>query len=276
MYVRRNSSLWVFLVVGALFASFRVSGADVFVRYYDGDVKKIIKKVANGESALEDALDGKFKDSMIRGPNGEVNVKNYLKDFRQDLKHLSERFSEKYSASTEVKDVLVRASTMNGYFHAHPELKGANSWDEFAARLQVLASAYSVSFPMAQDAVVRRVGDKELLDTITAAAKLPGSVDDAMQKVKKTSPTLTSASATGSKELDNLAAALKALKSRVSSKDPATAEARQVIAVGDRIGALLRDASAPESVTTPWQNLDAYLGRIAQAFGVSRASAPAS
>jgi hypothetical protein len=73
------------------------------------------------------------------------------------------------------------------------------------------------------------------------------------------------------KDLDALSDALKALKPRLKSGKAASAEARQVIVVGDRIGASLSDAAIPESVRIVWAPANRQLDTIAQAFGIQRA-----
>ncbi len=266
----RRTVVGLLSLIGLLTGPTLAWSEGTFVRSYDGDVKHLIKQAVDGERQFERSLDGKFKNSVLRSPTEEVSVEKYLQDFQQELKQLSNRFSQKYSASAEARAVLSRATTMNTYMREHPGVKGASEWDQYAGSLSALAGAYDATFPLGPDTVVRRVGDKELIDAVNAASKQPQNVDSALQKAKKNSPALAAITEAGSKDLDELAAALKVLKSRLSSKKPATAEARQVIIVGDRIDALLSSASAPASVTTPWQAANSDLNTIAQTFGLTR------
>lgn len=246
------------------------SSDESFARSTDGQVKKLLEAIADAERKFVKTLDSKFKDSVLRGPNGEVDVEKYLQDFDQEKKRIDDRFCDKYSASAEVGDLLTRASTMHSYVRQHPQMKGASEWDEVAENLSRLAIDYGVTFPLAAGAAARRIGDRELMESIEAVGKLPGSLQKTLQKAAKGTPTLTSVSATGSADLEALSASLKALKSRLSSDKPATAEARQVIVVGDRIDALLHGAGVPGSVVAAWQSANGYLDTIAQAFGIQR------
>ncbi|HEY6599895.1 MAG TPA: hypothetical protein VIZ30_11300, partial [Pseudomonadales bacterium] len=66
----------------------------------------------------------------------------------------------------------------------------------------------------------------------------------------------------------------KAFKSRLKSEKAASAEARQVIVVGDRLDALVRDTAVPDSVRTAWSPANQQLETIAQAFAIQRAEQP--
>ena len=67
-------------------------------RLPDKDVKALIEAVDSGRDRFEDKLDGKLKDSILRGPNGEVNVSRFLDDLQENSHHLKERFTTDYAA----------------------------------------------------------------------------------------------------------------------------------------------------------------------------------
>ena len=51
----------------------------------DKDVRALIEKVNQERDRFEDQLDGKIKNSIIRGPNGEVHVERYLDDLQDNV-----------------------------------------------------------------------------------------------------------------------------------------------------------------------------------------------
>ncbi len=249
-------------------------GDDTFVRSTDGQVKNIIKAIADSDRRFEKALDSKLKNSVVRGPNGEVDVKKYLGDLRGDINEVAQRFTDKYAASAEVGNLLTRASVMHAYMRQNPQTKGASEWDLLAGYLGNLAAAYGATFPLAQGAAVRRVGDREVLHVVDDLSKQPDRVESALHKAARSDKSLASVDAAAAKELDALKAALKAFKSRLESEKAASAEARQVIVVGDRIDALLNAAAVPDSVRTVWSPANQQLDVIAQAFGIQRTAPP--
>ena len=53
-------------------------------RLPDKDVKALIDQVDEGRDKFEGNLDGKFKGSTLRGPNGEVKVAGALQDYQDN------------------------------------------------------------------------------------------------------------------------------------------------------------------------------------------------
>lgn len=276
MHVKRGSAvlLAAAMLVSAALSPMRASGDDSFVRSTDGQVKNIIKAIADSDRRFEKALDSKFKNSVARGPSGEVDVKKYLGDLKQDINEVAQRFTDKYAASAEVGNLLARASLMHAYMRQNPQTKGASEWDQLAGYLGDLAGAYGSTFPLAQGAAVRRVGDREVLHVADELSKQPDRVESALHKAARSDKSLASVDAAAAKDLDALADALKAFKSRLKSEKAASAEARQVIVVGDRLDALVRDTAVPDSVRAAWSPANQQLEIIAQAFAIPRPGQP--
>src|SRR5262245_57772293 len=78
-------------------------------RRTDNEVKTLIEQVDTGRDKFEGNLDGRFKDSVIRGTDKEVKVSNALQDYQDNVKKLKERFTAEYAASAEVLTVLKQA-----------------------------------------------------------------------------------------------------------------------------------------------------------------------
>jgi len=62
-------------------------------------VKAVIDEVDTGRDKFEGNLDGGFKGSTLRGPNGETKVAGALQDYQDSTKKLQQRFGADYSAS---------------------------------------------------------------------------------------------------------------------------------------------------------------------------------
>lgn len=100
--------------------------AEVMQRASDKLVQKLIDATGRDINTFGKALSSDFKTSVIRGPKGEASVDHYMDDLDDDIKKLKLRFKPDYSASAEVYAVLTRATPLNTYMQADPELKGAN------------------------------------------------------------------------------------------------------------------------------------------------------
>ena len=70
-------------------------------RLSNAQVKAIIDEVDTGRDKFEGNLDGGFKGSTVRGPNGETKVEGALQDYQDNTKKLQERFSSADPALTK-------------------------------------------------------------------------------------------------------------------------------------------------------------------------------
>ena len=98
-------------------------------RLPDKDVKALIDQVDEGRDKFEGNLDGKFKGSTLRGPNGEVKVAGALQDYQDNTKKLKDRFTSTYSASAEVATVLKQSTAIDTF------MQGAAERDEGSQRM---------------------------------------------------------------------------------------------------------------------------------------------
>ena len=237
----------------------------------DNDVKTFVKQTRDNADRFVDALDGKVKDSTLRGPGGETKVSKYLDDFRDELKRTEERFKPDYSASTEVRDVLRRGTEMNTYFRAQPRgMKGESEWNRVADDLTRLAGIYGTTFPVTPDVTVRRMNDKELATLVDGFSKrsdaLRKSVDDAL-KLDKTVDAPTRTKIVG--EIDLLTKDAKALKSRLSDGQPTSAEAERMFEHAQKVKDLIAARTYGTPVTAAWSPMNADLKTVAGTFGRS-------
>ncbi len=88
-------------------------------RLSDKDVKTLIDQVDEGRDKFEGNLDGQFKGSTVRGPNGETKVAGALQDYQDNTQKLKDRFTPDYSASAEVGH---RPQAVHGHQYVHAGL----------------------------------------------------------------------------------------------------------------------------------------------------------
>jgi hypothetical protein len=240
--------------------------ADSVVRLSDKDVKSLAKTLTKQEKSVEKALPSKFKRSVLRGPGGELKVGDYFSDLERAIKNLNKRFTGEYSASAEATEVFQRSSLMHGYIQSHPELKGANEWDVYAGSLKQLASAYGTTFPLPDDAVVRRIGDRELSDAAKATADFAKKFDSRLGKSTKKVKTLTDPVKGARADLKTMASVSKTLSSRIRSGKPSTAEARQLMVAVEAVDGVIGLGDMPADVVDAWQAGQGPIDKISKAF----------
>jgi len=264
---RINQTLGKMLIAVALcMFELPVLAETAYVRLSDKNVVKLADSLEDKVKRFERALDSKIKRSVLRGSGGEVQIPFYLEDLEDDIKKLKKRYSGEYAASAEAQSLLQRAGLMHGYLQENPGVKGANEWDILAAGLQELASSYGTDFPLVDGAVVRRVGDKELANVskelYDASRKFSSKLAKSTSRIKPLKETVSQAR----DELETLGDASKNLSSRVRSNDPATAQARQVIAAAKSVESTLDVDGMPEEVMAEWESVRQLADKVAQAF----------
>jgi hypothetical protein len=236
-------------------------------RLSDKEVRQLLEDLDHSRDRFEDALDGNFKSSVIRGPNGETSVSRYLQDLQDNVKKLKERFTPQYSASKEAEVVLKQGTEVNTYVKRQPaEMKGGSEWDTMARYLSRLAHAYQSAFPLPADATVRRMNDAE---TAGVAEEVARQADQFKKQIDRETALPKPARDAAKKDVDALIKQAKTLKSRLSDSQPSTAEARTLMELMSKVGTFVGAQSMLLPGTTgAWKAMQAPLDKLNQAFSL--------
>jgi hypothetical protein len=239
-------------------------------RMTDRDVKSLVTRVEQGWDRFDDALDDKLKQSVLRVPTGDVGVKNFLNDVKESIKRLENRLKPEYTAGAEAATVLRQASAIDRFFTGQAAgTRGESEWNRLATDLKALARAYGADFPLQDNAVVRRTGDRELAVAIDGIAKtadsLKRALDNDLKKSAATDPQMRQA-AVG--EADLLAKDAKEVRDRVKDGEPSSGEADRLLARATKMEEFLASHSVPGAAGT-WKGATSHLASVASAYGIS-------
>jgi hypothetical protein len=239
------------------------SGAQDAPRLSDNELKGLIEDVDHARDRFEDALDGGFKHSIVRGPRGEVQVNQYLDDLQENTGRLKDRYNSGYSASAEARTVLQQGSDIQRYMSRQPDsMEGRSEWDRLAGSLSTLAHAYATTFPLPPDASVRRINDKEAGAAADAAVK---AADQFKKAVGKDTTVPKHQRQVLKDRADAFASLSKDVRSRLNDHKPGTAEARQMFDAFDQLTTAASAASpSTQSALGP---VRAAMETLRQAFG---------
>ena len=256
-------------ITGVALLTFATPASAQDVRLSDTDMKARIEQIRNLRERFEDALDGGFKRSIIRGASGEVDVNRYLDDLERNINNVKDRFSNDYAASNEVLTVLKQCSEINGFMSSQPgTFKGKSEWDAFAAELGTLAGHYGTSFPVTANATARRMNDKEVATAADAVGKAADAFRNAARNALKQAKADPALSTTIDREGKALTNAAKALKSRVGDHKPASNEAKLLFDQAAKVEAFAKGMPAIGAAASLWSPVAASLEKIRQAFVV--------
>jgi Skp family chaperone for outer membrane proteins len=239
-------------------------------RLTDKDVKALVARIEQGRDRFDDALDDKVKHDVVRGPSGEVKVEHFLNDFQENIDRVEERLKPDYAASAEVATLLRQATIIDTAFRRQPGgIRGESEWNRLTTDLKTLAMAYGVSFPLNENAAVRRIGDRELSDAIEEVAETAGRLKKSLGNELKKDPTINKESREAIvAEADQLARDAKALRNRVKDGNPSSAEADQLLVGAAKMQTILEKHEAPASASL-WRNANEALQTLASAYGGS-------
>jgi len=258
----------LFVILSVLASSAgAASGARAADRLSDRDVKALVERVDEERDKFVDAADDNFKKAVIRSSTGEVDVKRVLDDFEKAIEHLKDRLTPEYSASTEAASVLRQATSLDQTVQAQSPAKGASEWHKLTGDLNALAAAYGTTFPLAANAPVRRIGDRELAQ---AAEKLAGVGDQTRKSLESDLKKDKSVDEQTRKALlaqvEEWTKASKTLEDRVKDGQPSSAEAERVLQGGTALGAAIAGRQAP-GARSAFHAAASLLQTVAQAYG---------
>jgi hypothetical protein len=257
----------------AMIALCALSTAFAADRLTDRDVKELVSRIEQGRDRFDNALDDKFKRSIVRGDAGEVNVKEYLNDFQEAIDRMEKRLKPEYAASAEVAAVLRQASAMHRFFSQQPPgMRGVSEWNRLEADLKTLAHAYAADFPLTDGASVRRIGDREVTSAAAAIGKAGQTLKKSLDADAKSDPSLDKQTRqTIAGQADELSKAVKALSGRLKDGKPSSAEADVVLAQASKMQGLIEGRTAPAS-TAAWTTASSPLKTLSSAYAVAQAS----
>src|SRR5262249_22519546 len=110
----------------------------------------------------EDLEKRNLDDAVITSAERTVKVKDFLKDFDKAIDTFKDRFKNDYAASPEALALLRRGSDVE-LRNKRQGLTPASAWSALSAKLDALAHAYGVPFPVeSMNVLAARLNDGEL------------------------------------------------------------------------------------------------------------------
>jgi hypothetical protein len=247
-------------------------GAAWAERMTDEQVKKLIEDIADGYRTWKQDLEREnLDDAVIRSAERSVKVKDFLKDFDQDVDTLKSRFKPGYAASPEAIVLLRRGSDVE-LRNRRQNLAPRSAWSALSAKLASLASAYELPFPVeSMEAQGVRLNDGELAARVQQAEKafkqLQGDADKAA-KANKAIDKAARESLKGSiRQLEQVA---KDVGTRIKDDRPAATEVGQLLAGTGALKQSLGKLSLPAAGGASWPAIESAMDALSRAYDQPR------
>ena len=269
--LQRPSILRLMTVSGAVMVAALIAMPAVSAeRLLDKDVKALLERIDQERDRFEDQLEGKIKDGIIRGADGEVHVGRFLHDLQENMSRLEERFKSDYAGSAEVTTVLRQGTDIQRFMSKQPpNIDGASEWNRLASSLGTLAKVYGTTFPLPEGQQARRFNDDEVEKVASELAKSADQFKKELEAAFKTNTTIDQAAKDAAvRAADGLKQDADKLASTIDNGKPASGEARAVLERAAKIrgAAASSGRSLSPAAQTAWSAIDAGLEKVGQAF----------
>ena len=267
---RRPTTAPVLIATGLL--AIGVAPGAAADRLTDKDVKTLMVQVDENRDRFEDQLDGKLKQSILRGPRGEVNVGEFLDDLQANVDKMKDRFTPQYAASAEVTAVLRQGTDIQRYMSTQPpDFDGASEWNRLSASLGQLAAVYGAPWPLSEGHAVSRMNDGELKKTADELSKSADTFKKELDSSLKMDKTIASATREAAvQEADGLKKDAKKVGSLVGDGRPASGEAKALLQRAAGMQAAISGRTISPAAQSAWGDFQGGLDKVALAFGLPK------
>jgi gas vesicle protein len=257
-------------MLAALLVAVGVMPSQAAERLTDQQVKSLIESVDKGFDKWKDGLEkANMDDAVIKSAAGTIDVRQFLKGFKDDISKLKDKFKPENAAVAEATQLLRKGSDVERRYKQRGGAAGSE-WAALSNNLGALAAAYGGPWPIETlDVAFTRVNDKDLagrLESLERSAKTLGSEMDKAASKDKAFPKADRDKLKADAKL--LESTAKELRSRIKDGKPASAEAKSLV---QQIGGLQPRVSAMQALATPgktaWDQVIKGGQAVALAFG---------
>jgi hypothetical protein len=247
-------------------------------RLTDKEIEDLMGNIESGRSAFEAALDNTQKNSVLKGPRGNVDTNEFLDDLQDQVTRTRERFNSDYSASSEVISLLQYSTRLDRWVKSQtPGFKGSAEWGPLATSLSRLAKAYNTTMPMPENGGARRFNDAELKAAADDVEKLCDPFRAELEASLNADKSLTpEARQSILQQVDLLKSNANALNASLANNQKGEAEADALIKQALVVTNTVAKTRISSGASAAWNPLRGALGKVAWSYEVNVKTLPYS
>ena len=247
-------------------------GAAGAERMTDEQVKKLIEDIDQGYETWKNDLEKRNLDeAVISSAERTVKVEEYLKDFEKAIGVLQNRFKPDYAASLEAMALLRHASDAE-LRNRRQGLTPASAWTALGAKLQSLAHAYGVGWPVESMSVqAARLNDAELAGKVEGMESAAKQLQGATEKAAKADKTIDKATRESLKSsIKQIEVQAKDVRSRIKDDRPASVEVGQLLSQTTTLKETLTKLSLSAAGGPGWGGIEAGTQALARSYDLQK------
>ncbi len=263
----------------ALASVFALTGVSVIVaaqqrttRVSDQQVEDLLSRVDTGIAAFRASFDQAINRSPINGSRAEDDINQSVNDFKQAADRLRDRAQNRQAGTTDVEDVLRRASAIDGFMTRNTlDSAAERDWQSLRRDLDELARAYGVAsnWTRAQNGP-SRLNDQQVKQLLTRTKK---NADQFRQSLDQA---LNRSRIDGSREEDNInqsvtefAETTDHLSDHFDRRQVVTNDVEDVLRRGVSIDSFMQRHQLPVQAENDWLKVRRDLDELARAYNVA-------
>ena len=241
-------------------------------RLTDEQVKKLIEDIDRGYKTWKEDLEKRnLDDAVITSAERTVKVKDFLKDFDKAIDTFEGRFKNDYAASPEALALLRRGSDVE-LRNKRQGLTPASAWAALAAKLDALAHAYGIGWPVeSMNVLAARLNDGELaakVESMEASAKQLQRDAEKAAKADKSIDKPTRESLKGMAQ--QLQQTAKDVRERIKDDRPASVEVGRLLGETAKLKDQLGKLSLATATASAWNGVESGAQALARAYELPR------
>ena len=240
-------------------------------RLTDEQVKKLLQDIEGGYGTWKKDLEKQnLDDAVITSAERTVKVKDFLKDFDKAIDVMKGRFETNHAASMEAMALLRRGSDV-ALRNRRQGLTPGSAWTALEAKLQALAQAYAVGWPVeSMNVQAARLNDGELAGKVEGMESAAKQLQGDAEKAAKANKAIDKASRESLKgDIKSLGLKAKDVRARLKDDRPASVEVGQLFAQTTKVKQTLGTMSLPATGGS-WTAIDAANEALARSFSLPR------
>ncbi len=270
-------SIYLFLFTLLIGSVGLVSAQTRPYRVTDRQVQYLLNRIEQRTDIYKRDLDRSLDRSRLDGSDTEDMVNEYVKEFENSTDALKQKFDARETVSSDVQDILNRASYINGFMERNRlSTVVQRSWANVKTDLNTLARYYTVSWDWrnpVQPTVTRRpyrVNDTQvqtLLSSIeTKTDNFKRTIDRSLDRSRLNN---TNSEDSINKYMTDFENSTDRLKQRFDARESVASDVEDVLMKANAINSFLRDYPLNRGVQNQWDSLRTDLNTLSGYYNVS-------
>jgi hypothetical protein len=237
-------------------------------RLTDEQVKKLIEDIDEGYKTWKQDLEKQnLDDAVITSAERTVKVKDFLKDFDKSIETFESRFNSNYAASPEALMLLRRGSDV-ALRNQRQNLPSSSAWSALAAKLDSLAHAYGIGFPVeSMNVLAARLNDGELAAKVERMDAATKQLQKDTEKAAKANKTIDKPTRESLKNaILQIQEKAKEVRTRLKDDRPASVEVGQLFSATANVKETVAKLSIANAAAPALSVIDSGNEALARAF----------